>query len=355
MTENQEQGQAAVRLLFSLLQPQMIAETQKLASDQVRLVHYTSAENAMAIIKAERFWLRNVRCMNDYSEVQHGIQMLLRVFGDKDNARRERLVAALDKVAEGAARAGISDFDEWIPTLPDSTFIGCLSQWDDVDPEGRLSMWRAYTAKGAGVAMIMNKEPFVAETDELKAYSLPVAYLTELQFAQSLDNCLDAIEEHISEISILDFDTLRYAVFWWLLTMAVSLKHPAFAEEKEWRVIYLPNLWRSQVIEESVETIGGIPQVVQKIPLKHDPSNGLFGADLNNLMHRLVIGPSEFPLVLYDAFNEELKKRGVSDAADRSGFVYTFENLARCPATLVSSISRARQIDRLASRSCSSA
>jgi hypothetical protein len=317
MTENEDQGQAAVRLLFSLMQPQLMAEAQKLESGEVRLVHYTSAENAMAIIKSERFWLRNVRCMNDYSEVQHGIQMLLRIFGEHENARRERLVAALDQVAEGAARAAIAEFDQWIPTLPDSTFIGSLSQWDDADPEGRLSMWRAYTAKGAGVALIMNKDPFVAETDELKAYSLPVAYLTEPDFAEAIDKCLSTIEENIAAISVLDFETLRYTVFWWLLTMAVSLKHPAFAEEKEWRVIYLPNLWRSAVIEDSVESIGGIPQVVQKIPLRDEPEKGLFKADLNNLLHKLVIGPSDFPLVLFHAFREELEKHGVTSPADR--------------------------------------
>jgi hypothetical protein len=232
MTENEEQGQAAVRLLFAVMQPEMLAEAEKLRSGQVRLVHYTSAENAMAIIKNERFWLRNVRCMNDYSEVQHGIQMLLRVFGDNENARRERLVALLNQIAEGAAKAGIEDFDQWIPTLPDSTFIGCLSQWDDADPEGRLSMWRAYTARGAGVALIMNNDPFVAETDELKAYSLPVAYLTEPGFAQAIDNCLDAIEANISTIAVLDFETLRYTVFWWLLTMAVSLSTPPLLKRR---------------------------------------------------------------------------------------------------------------------------
>lgn len=301
------------------MQPDMLTEAEKLRSGENRLVHYTSAENAMAIIKSKTFWLRNVRCMNDYSEVQHGIQMLLKVFGANENARRERLVSALDQVAEGAARAGIADFDQWIPTLPDSTFIGCLSQWDTGDEHGRLSMWRSYTAKGAGVALILNSDPFLAETDELKAYSLPVAYLTEDGLAAGVDRCLDMLEANLAQAEILSFEAIKYIVFWWLLTMAVSLKHPAFSEEREWRIIYLPDLWKSEIIEESVEVVSGVPQVIQKIPLKNDPNLGLVNADLDNLLHRLVIGPSDFPMVLFDAFATGLEKGGVTSAQDRIG------------------------------------
>lgn len=314
-----EQVKTAVQMLFSVMQPEMIAEVEKLRNAENRLVHYTSAENAMNIIKSQTFWLRNVRCMNDYSEVQHGIQMLLKVFGENENARRERLVRALDQVVDGAARAAIAEFDQWIPTLPDTTFIGCLSQWDNDDQHGRLSMWRAYTATGAGVALILNSDPFLAETDALQAYSLPVAYLPEEGVAGGIDRCLSAIEANLSSLSVLNFDTIKNTVFWWLLTMAVSLKHPAFSEEREWRIIYLPNMWRSDIIEECVETIQGIPQVVQKIPLKDEPGNGLIKADISNLIHKIIIGPSEFPLVLFDAFSNELKRKGVEVPNDRIG------------------------------------
>lgn len=39
-------------------------------------VHYTSAENGINIIKNKEIWLRNVRCMNDFSEVEHGMSVL---------------------------------------------------------------------------------------------------------------------------------------------------------------------------------------------------------------------------------------------------------------------------------------
>lgn len=309
--------QDAARLLFGLLSPQIIEAGDRLTKGEKLLVHYTSAENALGIINSEQFWLRNVRCMDDYSEVQHGIGLLLKVFAENEYFRRERLVRALDQVAPESARAGIAKFDEWIKRLPDETFIGCLSEFDVDDKLGRLSMWRAYSTKKAGVALVMNPWPFIAESDVLKAYSVPVAYLSDVQFAERLDVCLAEIESHVEQMKALPPDNVVHIVFWWLIFMSVSLKHPAFIEEREWRVIYIPSMDRSDTIQSAVECISGVPQVIEKIPLINDLEKGLDRADLDNLLHQLIIGPSEFPLVLYDAFERALTAKNVKDASSR--------------------------------------
>lgn len=309
--------QSAVELLFSILSPDLTTEAAKLASGEYQLVHYTSAENALNILKSDQFWLRNVRCMNDYSEIQHGIELLLRVFNENDDARINRLISIFDQAAEGAAKAAIDAFNSWIPSLPDNTFIGCLSLFDPLDSYGRLSMWRAYSSNRAGVALVMNNQPFLAETDSLKAYSLPVAYVSDQEFADGIDRCLSALEQNIPTIKTLNAETVNNTIFWWLLCLAVGLKHPAFVEEREWRVIYIPSMDRSPVIEEAVESVGGLPQVVQKIPLKDEPQNGLHGADIPQLINKILIGPTEFPLVLRDAFVTALSNKNVPDAEQK--------------------------------------
>jgi hypothetical protein len=255
--------------------------------------------------------------MNDYSEVQHGIGLLIKVFSDNEHARRNRLFAALDQVAPGAAKDGVAAFDAWIKQLPDATFIGCLTEFDPADTSGRLSMWRAYSTHQAGVALVMNSDPFIRETDALKAYSVPVQYLSDVDFAERMDVCLAAIEQNLDQIRTLPPENITHITFWWLLFLAVSLKHPAFIEEREWRVIYIPSMEKSDTIISAVECIGGIPQVVEKIPLIDDPDKGLDRADINNLLHKIIIGPTEFPLVLFDAFERALTERGVTGAADR--------------------------------------
>jgi hypothetical protein len=302
----------AARLLHSLLSPDLYQRVERLRSGQTVIAHYTSADNAVRMIRGKQFWLRNVRCMNDYSEVQHGISLILNVFHAEESKRRDRLLELCDRIVAGAAAEAIAAFDNWKGELPGGAFIGCLSDHDPSDQLGRLSMWRAY-GSGAGVAITMNTTPFVAETDELKAYSLPVLYLSDGEFSAAIDQCLDGVEGNIEALKHLDAQSVTNIVFWWLIFLSVSLKHPAFKEEQEWRVIYLPVLDRSPIIEEAVETVAGIPQLVQKIPLIDDPSVGLHEADLPNLVRSIIVGPSEFPLVIRDALISALRDADVPD------------------------------------------
>ena len=103
MTENalhELTPQNAVEQLFAILSPNLVEETRKLESGESQLVHYTTSENAVNIIRSKTFWLRNVRCMNDFSEVQHGIGLLAKVFSGPDNPSINRLYAALDRSEE---------------------------------------------------------------------------------------------------------------------------------------------------------------------------------------------------------------------------------------------------------------
>lgn len=307
----------AAQLLMGILSPDAVAEAEKLKDGTSELIHYTTAENAINILKSRTFWLRNARCMNDFLEVQHGLDLLLKVFGGPENPRVLRLYSILDRLSPGEAKTAVETFNTWIPRLPDITFIGCLSLAEVSESTGRLSMWRAYSSQNAGVALILDTSPFLAETDSLKAYSMPVAYLTDEQFALRIDNCLEALDGVVATLGKVPEFFVNYTVFWWLLSMAVSLKHPAFIEEREWRIVYFPEMHKSQIIEEAVETIRGIPQVVQKIPLLHDEENGLIGANPENLLKKIIVGPSEFPLVIKEAFASVLTGMGIENPSDR--------------------------------------
>lgn len=282
-----------------------------------KLVHYTSGENALSIIEGRTFWLRNAKCMNDFLEVEHGISLLIDVISrQNDGARRKRLIDLYDKVAPGAAQNAMDDFDGWSDTLRSSTYIGCLSLIDSEHNLGKLSMWRAYCPHDAGVALVMNATPFLAETTILNAFSSPILYLKDEKFAELIDSHLEHLEDQVSKLekSKIDADELKSKLLWFFLTFAMSLKHPAFEEEEEWRIFYLPKMFPSNAIEQATATIAGIPQIVQKIPLKHDPDSGLIGADIPSLIHKIIIGPTEYPGILKDALAEALRGAGVEES-----------------------------------------
>lgn len=106
-------------------------------------------------------------------------------------------------------------------------------------------------------------------------------------------------------------------VFTMLRTGVTCLKHEGFREEREWRAIYSPKLKSSSLIEASTEVIAGVPQVVCKVPLDVTVSDALADLDLSRLFDRLIIGPSPYPLVMYEAFTDALKKAGVGEAEKR--------------------------------------
>lgn len=49
-----------------------LSRTTELGTKNLKLAHYTSAENALNIINGETMWLRNAGVMNDHSEIEHG-------------------------------------------------------------------------------------------------------------------------------------------------------------------------------------------------------------------------------------------------------------------------------------------
>src|SRR5579859_6522232 len=64
-----------------------------------RFVHYTSAEAALNIIKSKRLWMRNTVCMADYREVQHGFDILNRLFSEP--GKMESFIKMVDQCVPG--------------------------------------------------------------------------------------------------------------------------------------------------------------------------------------------------------------------------------------------------------------
>jgi hypothetical protein len=66
--------------------------------------------------------------------------------------------------------------------------------------------------------------------------------------------------------------------------------------------------------EETV-VLDGVPQKVYKFRLANEPEKGLKEADIPSLLDRIILGPTEFPYVSYQAFVGVLSEMGVEDPA----------------------------------------
>ncbi len=103
-----------------------------------------------------------------------------------------------------------------------------------------------------------------------------------------------------------------------MLTAAVAcLKHDGFHEECEWRVVYSPNRNASPLVESSTEIIGGVPQIIYKLPLDKSVSDTIADLDIAQILDRLIIGPSPYSWAMYQAFVTALTNAGVSDVGSK--------------------------------------
>lgn len=282
----------------------------------LRFVHYTSAEAALSIITGKRIWMRNTTCMSDYREVQHGFDMLTKFFSDKE--KLGKFVASLDACVSGAALEAINLFNGWWSDTLLNTYITSISEHEDnEDFHGRLSMWRAFGGNTARVAIVFGIPRVSGGASALNIMFSPVAYLTEVELESVLNEVIANIRENCALLRSIDRQIIIGTVFNMLLAGVTCLKHEGFREEREWRAIYSPKRNKSLFMESSIEAIGGIPQLVYKVPLDVSVAPVLAELDFARMFDRLIIGPSPYPWAIREAFLEALSRAGVKDADNR--------------------------------------
>jgi hypothetical protein len=146
-------------------------------SEDVRFVHYTSADAAMKIIQGEagkrHLWLRNATEMNDFSEVQHGRYCFEKALADK--AFVDRFKQAFNNIDERILPDFAGMVDAESRSLKENTYLLSLSLHSgDELSMGRLSMWRAYGGN-ASVCLVLNSAAF-GEQDAYDMVISPIMY-----------------------------------------------------------------------------------------------------------------------------------------------------------------------------------
>ena len=303
--------------LQSIFSPRSAEKRRPLFEEQRKVAHYTTADNAMRILRGKEVWLRNVRYMNDFQEFTHGFDMMLRFFsstsdGQEDLGRRE-LFSALNSVYPGLVDRIIANFNSWLSQLREQTYVTCVSEHlPEEDDIGRLSMWRGYSYSAPPVALVINPDVFFTTTDEIGAYSSPVIYQTSEQFFEGMRQTSAAILDNAELLRSVGEPVVDGFLFQALVHYAVCQKHRGFAEEREWRIMHIPRLHPSGVMTRATESIRNRPQLVYKLPLRDDYADGL--ASVPKLLNKIIVGPTDEPWQLHEAFVAILEEAGVEHA-----------------------------------------
>jgi hypothetical protein len=210
------------------------------------LYHYTDAQGLLGMLKTHRLWATNRRFMNDPTETEYAatvIRTLLhsdetKAYVNKRAAKKKQREVILAKLIEGISQILIwyLDFDEH--------YLACFCEDGDL-----LSQWRGYGSVGGGYALGFTARDLgvVIYTNQEK----PEPVLRRCLYTQSQQEkwSRDWIRFMADWVTLCcetppgqkapnDYSDLGWISFNWFISEALRcFKHPAYEEEREWRVI----------------------------------------------------------------------------------------------------------------------
>jgi hypothetical protein len=209
-------------------------------------------------------------------------------------------------------------FDQWSKDTQFQTFISSISEHDaNEDLHGRLSMWRAFGGQVGRVAFVI-KIPLANTVGSLlNVWVSPVAYFRDDELSKEWETVLFNVQQNLEVLKQVPRQILIGSIFIMLVAAVVCLKHEGFHEEREWRIVHNPKRLPSPLMLSSIETIGGVPQIIYKIPISGGSPDELNQISLPNLLDRVIIGPTPYPWAMYEAFVAALTNAGVPDAGSK--------------------------------------
>jgi hypothetical protein len=259
--------------------------------------------------------------MNDFSEIDHGEACLLKAWFGSDGGKVSqgetgRLANVLSRISPTIVPAIEQTFDGIQARRKTDTFLLSLSELDE-DEEGligKLSMWRAYGGS-TNVALVVKPGFLFSESAHPNLFSAPIVYRDVAEYhRREFAQFVDSIEKNFDRLATIDRDVLVAYIVSFFNISAITTKHPGFKEEKEWRIIYAPWMQGGPRLEEEIVEISGLPQKVFYIGF--GSQDGLHFS-INDLLEKIIIGPTENPWILYEAFVSQLENLGFENASSK--------------------------------------
>ena len=304
--------------LQAIFDSEVAQKREDLLSTDGKLVHYTSSDTAFRILDGKAVWMRNVQVMNDYMEVRHGIDSMIRFFRpvseEFPDVGQTEMRAAFEEQWPGLFSSVIDQFNYWLPHMEQDSYITSLSiHPKEENNNGRLSMWRSYGMGPVGVALVINPRPFYEVEGDIGAYSNPVVYRTPEQVFSCFRQVAARLRESKQFLAGIDRDRIHGLLFDLMLNTALCCKHPGFSEELEWRIMHVDGMWTGDKLDRDTVVVRGVPQLIMKIPLGPATEGGIPGMQVHELLDRVIIGPTDYPDVVRKAYIRKLRDLDVPD------------------------------------------
>jgi Protein of unknown function (DUF2971) len=281
------------------------------------LAHYTSVEVLEKILAHNEMWFSNPLYMNDWEELQYGMntgasQFLTNSHLIEASGSAEvhgKLVACFDQL--------FYDFDTKHAI---DTYVLCFSKHSPENNDGLLSMWRGYGARGSGVALVIDtaKQGVIEHSPLILGI---VHYASHSQRLEWIDSKLAQLAEIVRAQPKTD-ENLYYVAHSWierLKLFSLFTKHDGFSEEQEWRVVYMSERETTNALSSMLGYLVTARGVEPKLKLKLTVLPGVVDSSVSIevLTDRIILGPSISTVLAENSVRKMLRLNGKASLAER--------------------------------------
>jgi Protein of unknown function (DUF2971) len=199
------------------------------------LFHYTDAAGLMGIIESGVLRETHISFMNDSSEYLHAVSLLTQEIDQVRSTESDPVrIGFLEEIREPVSRTRSQDAGPY--------FVTCLSA-----KENSLNQWRAYGRGQGGYSIGFDYAKLGQGMLALTGVLAPVIYELSQQSKlvhDILQWALDEYQRVATTIPANHRDEHRrdwaHMFLWRAAAAAPIIKNPAFVEEQEWRLIFMP-------------------------------------------------------------------------------------------------------------------
>jgi hypothetical protein len=304
-----------LKKLLDIFFPEFLRRKHLVENGQIDFIHYTTADAAVKIIGGKKFWLRDIRAMNDWKEIQHGIECFRYVI---NRPIGQKLVHLLGDIGLTFEQNLTDDLTKTISNLYNHTYIACLSEHTkEDDKNGRLSMLRGYS-EAFGVGLVFHPQTLLLERPGLNGVFVSSVLYADFEiFEHNFSEVVENLSNEIDFIKKFDFDKIKFIFLRWFMFAIACTKHIGFQEEKEWRLLYFPLIEYNNLLSFDIETIRGLPQIVHKLEMINKPEEGIEYIDIKDNLKKVILGPSFYQDVLGNAFIYLMNKNGFENTGQK--------------------------------------
>jgi hypothetical protein len=202
------------------------------SSDPKRtLYHYTTAAGLHGIVSQKNLRLTHTRHLNDETEGLHGAQAVDKAL---DILVKRLPNSDLVRVLSDSIKTAISQKQIQVEG---GTFVGCFSTEGDSLPQ-----WRGYGRNDSAFSLAFDAGELLKLASASwggRCWLLPIEYDEDI-FVSKMTQALAIASQEFDEHKKLESgQNLLSSLVMHLANYGSALKHPAFREEREWRLIVL--------------------------------------------------------------------------------------------------------------------